>query len=73
MIQGIFTLIPPAIFAASIYIILGRIILLTEGEFHSMIKQSKLTKTFVWGDALCFWLQGGGNLRLPSPAIESLH
>ncbi|RDW58488.1 hypothetical protein BP5796_12418 [Coleophoma crateriformis] len=67
IIQGIFILVPPALFAASIYIILGRIILLTEGESYSMIKRTRLTKTFVWGDVLCFWLQaGGGGLQAAS-------
>lgn len=39
----------PALFAAWIYIILGLIILLTEGEYHSLIRRKLLTKIFVFG------------------------
>ena len=60
VIQGTFILVAPALFAASIYIILGRIILLTDGESHAIIKQRWLTKTFVSGDVLCFMLQASG-------------
>ncbi|KAJ4392877.1 hypothetical protein N0V91_011211 [Didymella pomorum] len=49
-------------FAASIYMILGRIVRLTDGERFSLIRSSQLTKLFVGGDILCFFLQatGGG-------------
>ena len=40
--------------------ILGRIILVTEGEIHSFIKQKWLTKIFVVGDVVSFLMQGGG-------------
>ncbi|KAK3935405.1 RTA1-domain-containing protein [Diplogelasinospora grovesii] len=60
IIQSMYILLAPALFAASIYMILGRIILLTDGESRSMIKQRWLTKTFVCGDILCFTMQGGG-------------
>lgn len=60
IIQNMYILLGPALFAASIYMILGRIILLTDGESHSLIKQRWLTKTFVIGDVICFCLQSGG-------------
>ncbi|KAJ4270524.1 hypothetical protein NW762_002211 [Fusarium torreyae] len=46
--------------AASIYMILGRIILLTDGEHHSLIRRTWLTKTFVFGDVASFMLQSSG-------------
>lgn len=60
--QSLLLLLAPAMFAASIYMILGRIIRLTDGERFSLIRSSQLTKLFVGGDALCFFLQatGGG-------------
>lgn len=64
VIQSMYILLAPALFAASIYMILGRIILLTGGEAHSMIKQRWLTKTFVFGDMLCFAFQSGGKVLL---------
>lgn len=50
IIQSLLILIAPALMAASIYMVLGRIILLTEGEVHSIIKRRWLTKLFVFGE-----------------------
>lgn len=40
--------------------ILGRIILLTDGEAYSPIRRTWLTKIFVIGDVLSFMMQGAG-------------
>jgi hypothetical protein len=40
--------------------ILGRIIRLTDGEEHSLIRAKWLTKVFVAGDVLSFFTQSGG-------------
>lgn len=60
VIQSLLTLLGPSFFAASIYMILGRIIRLTDGERHSMIRSNWLTKIFVLGDVLSFFVQSGG-------------
>ncbi|KOS20015.1 Protein RTM1 [Escovopsis weberi] len=60
LIQSLFILLAPALFAASIYMVLGRIILLTDGEIHAIIKRRWLTMTFVLGDVVCFFMLGGG-------------
>ncbi|EWG42455.1 hypothetical protein FVEG_04254 [Fusarium verticillioides 7600] len=60
IMQSVLILIAPALFAASIYMILGRIILLTEGEHHSLIRRKWLTKIFVFGDVASFMLQSSG-------------
>jgi hypothetical protein len=60
IIQNTYILIAPALFAATIYMTLGRIIRLTDGQTYSLVKPSRVTKTFVWGDVLCFCLQGAG-------------
>ncbi|KAJ4354222.1 uncharacterized protein N0V89_005956 [Didymosphaeria variabile] len=60
IMQSLLLLVAPALFAASIYIILGRIILLTDGEKHSLIRQRWLTKIFVAGDVLSFLVQSSG-------------
>lgn len=39
---------------------LGRIISLVNGESHCLIRKNWLTKIFVFGDILSFFLQGGG-------------
>jgi hypothetical protein len=61
IVQSLFILVAPALLAASIYIILGRIILLVDGERYSLVRQKWLTKIFVAGDVLSFLLQGAGN------------
>jgi hypothetical protein len=58
--QSLLTLLAPTLFAASIYMILGRIIRLTDGEQHSLIRARWLTKVFVGGDVLSFLAQSGG-------------
>jgi hypothetical protein len=64
IIQSLCLLIAPAFFAASIYMILGRIIQLVDGEVHSIIRARWLTKIFVAGDVISFLAQssGGGML-----------
>jgi len=60
MVQTLLLLLGPSFFAASIYMILGRIIRLTGGEIHSPIRPKRLTKIFVLGDVLSFCVQSGG-------------
>jgi hypothetical protein len=60
IIQSLLLLLGPALFAASIYMILGRIIRLVDGEKHSIIKVKWLTSIFVTGDILSFFVQSGG-------------
>lgn len=64
IMQSLLILIAPALFAASIYIILGRIIIMVDGERYSLIRQKWLTKIFVCGDVLSFLLQGAGELQV---------
>jgi len=60
IMQSLLILLAPALFAASIYTILGRIILLVDGERYSLVCQNWLTKLFVSGDIFSFLLQGTG-------------
>ncbi|KAJ5703260.1 hypothetical protein N7493_011649 [Penicillium malachiteum] len=59
-LQSLFIRLAPSLFAASIYMILGRIIRLTDGDSRSMIRGTRLTKIFVLGDVLSFLIQSGG-------------
>ncbi|KAK1138412.1 hypothetical protein N8T08_002629 [Aspergillus melleus] len=58
-IQNVFILLGPALFAASVYMVLGRIITAVGGERHSLIRVNWLTKIFVLGDVLSFLVQAG--------------
>ncbi|KAI9150326.1 Protein RTA1 [Paramyrothecium foliicola] len=62
IIQSVFLLVPPSLFAASIYMTLGRIMraLGPEGEACSIIKVKWLTTTFVVGDVFAFLVQASG-------------
>ncbi|KAJ0160445.1 Protein RTM1 [Colletotrichum tanaceti] len=60
IIQSILLLLGPALFAASIYMVLGRLIDLLDAGHHSLIGPKWLTKVFVFGDVLSFFAQGGG-------------
>ncbi|KXJ94376.1 RTA1 like protein-domain-containing protein [Microdochium bolleyi] len=60
ILQSILTLIAPALFAASVYMILGRLVRLVDGARHSLIPLRWLTKIFVTIDIIAFLLQGGG-------------
>lgn len=53
-----FVLLGPTLFAASVYMMLGRIIRRIGGENLLVIRVSRLTKTFVGGDILSFVVQG---------------
>jgi hypothetical protein len=70
IIQSLLLLLGPSFFAASIYMILGRTIRLTGGERHSLIRPKWLTKIFVIGDVLSFFVQSGGKLDLSTPKVR---
>ncbi|KAH8893857.1 RTA1-domain-containing protein [Thozetella sp. PMI_491] len=69
IIQSLLLLIAPALFAASIYIVLGRIILVADGEHYSYVPRRWLTKAFVTGDVISFMLQLAGMFRLGEKLI----
>ncbi|KAF2180156.1 RTA1-domain-containing protein [Zopfia rhizophila CBS 207.26] len=73
IMQSLLLLVAPALFAASIYIILGRIILLADGEKYSLIRQKWLTKIFVTGDVISFLVQGGGGGIQAAGSLALLH
>ncbi|KFA50462.1 hypothetical protein S40293_07904 [Stachybotrys chartarum IBT 40293] len=73
IMQTLLLLLAPALYAASIYMILGRIIVLTEGDRLSIIPRKWLTKLFVFGDVLSFLLQGAGGGIMASGSLEALH
>ncbi|KAH8202509.1 hypothetical protein TruAng_003317 [Truncatella angustata] len=58
-VQNFYILLGPTLFAASIYMCLGRIIRGVQADHHSLIQPRKLTRTFVTGDVLSLVVQGG--------------
>lgn len=59
-------LLAPALYAASIYMELGRIIRAVDGEHQCIIRLRWLTKIFVTGDVFSFLVQSAGNFS-PHP------
>ena len=60
VMQSTLLLVAPALFAASIYMELGRIITLVRGEKLAIIRVNWMTKIFVAGDVLSFLMQASG-------------
>ncbi|KGO75610.1 RTA-like protein [Penicillium italicum] len=59
-IQTLFILVTPPLYAASIYMILGRIVTYLQAKHLSMMPVKWMTETFVTGDFLSFLLQCAG-------------
>lgn len=62
IMQSVLLLVAPALFAASIYMTLGRVIRSVNGDQRSIIRPTKLTRFFVLLDIVSFFAQatGGG-------------
>ncbi|KAL5335193.1 RTA1 like protein-domain-containing protein [Aspergillus crustosus] len=60
IIQSVFILLGPVLFAASVYMFLARLIRSVGAEKYSLIRIKWLTKTFVAGDIISFLVQGSG-------------
>ncbi|KAF2088812.1 RTA1 like protein [Saccharata proteae CBS 121410] len=60
IMQTTLLLVAPALFAASIYMELGRIVLLIDGNSHLLLRRTWMTKFFVAGDVLSFFMQAAG-------------
>ncbi|KIX10713.1 uncharacterized protein Z518_01797 [Rhinocladiella mackenziei CBS 650.93] len=60
VMQAILILVAPALFAASVYMILGRLIRAIRAEHLSLLPVRRLTTIFVVGDVISFTLQAAG-------------
>ncbi|KAL5362926.1 RTA1 like protein-domain-containing protein [Aspergillus floccosus] len=72
IVQTLFLLLAPALLAASVYMFLGRIILMLQAESHALLRRKWLTKIFVTGDVLSFLLQGAGGGIQSSGNLENM-
>ncbi|KAL0572732.1 envelope glycoprotein [Marasmius crinis-equi] len=60
IMQSVLLLVAPALFAAAIYMVLGRLIRTVNGEDYCIIRVNWLTKVFVLGDVFTFFVQASG-------------
>ncbi|KEY82251.1 hypothetical protein RTA1 [Aspergillus fumigatus] len=62
--QSMFIILPPSLYAATIYMTYGRIVVYVGKPHLSIISPRKVTKVFVLGDVSAFLLQlGGGGMQ----------
>ncbi|KAI4594951.1 hypothetical protein KJ359_007474 [Pestalotiopsis sp. 9143b] len=73
VIQAILILVAPALFAASIYMILGRLIRTLRAEELSLIPIAWVTRVFVISDVVSFTLQAGGGGIQAAGTLELFH
>jgi len=59
-VQSCFILLAPVLYAASIYMVLGRLVRGVHGERFSIVRPTRMTKLFVFGDILALNVQGNG-------------
>ncbi|PBK96439.1 RTA1-domain-containing protein [Armillaria gallica] len=71
VVQSVLLLVAPALFAASIYVVLGRLIRKLHTERFSLIRINWLTKFFVAGDVLSFLMQSSGGGLLAKAKDQS--
>ena len=68
--QSLFIILPPSLYAATIYMIYGRLVIFVNAAEASIIRPTRVTKIFVCGDVLAFLMQssGGGMMAQESGA-----
>ncbi|KAL4926193.1 RTA1 domain-containing protein [Aspergillus undulatus] len=72
IVQTMLILVAPPLFAASIYMTLGRLIVKLRAESLSLIPVKYLTKVFVVGDVISFLLQCGGGGYMAAGTLEAM-
>ncbi|KAL2130770.1 hypothetical protein VTI74DRAFT_5969 [Chaetomium olivicolor] len=73
ILQTLLILLGPALFAASIYMVLGRLIRLLGAEEYAIVRTNWMTKIFVTGDVLSFLMQSaGGGLMAKAKTPDSM-
>ncbi|KAK6586858.1 hypothetical protein PZA11_000148 [Diplocarpon coronariae] len=70
--QSLLILLPPSLFATTIYMTYGRIVLLVKKTDASVVRPERVTGIFVVGDLLAFSLQLAGGGMLASDSDSSM-
>lgn len=60
IVQSLCIILPPSLYAATIYMIYGRLVLFVNAVEASVIRPALVTKIFVCGDVFAFLMQAGG-------------
>ncbi|KAJ5545810.1 Protein RTM1 [Penicillium frequentans] len=73
IVQTMLILVAPPLFAASIYMMLGRVVVKLGAEKQSIVPVRFLTKTFVVGDVISFLMQCGGGGYMAAGSISAMN
>jgi len=63
IVQAVLLLVAPALFAASIYMELGRVVMMVDGDNYLFVRRTWMTKLFVSGDVISFLMQSAGEFN----------
>ncbi|TGO38550.1 hypothetical protein BHYA_0072g00130 [Botrytis hyacinthi] len=69
--QSLFIILPPSLYAATIYMIYGRIVLFVNAPSASVISPKNVTKIFVGGDVVSFLMQSGGGGMMATASMSA--
>lgn len=70
--QSLFIILPPSLYAATIYMIYGRLVVFVNAAEASMIRPTRVTKIFVCGDVISFFMQGGGGGMMAQASMANM-
>ncbi|KAH8598859.1 RTA1 like protein-domain-containing protein [Bisporella sp. PMI_857] len=70
--QSMFIILPPSLYAATTYMIYGRIALFVNAPSASIIQPTRVTKIFVIGDVIAFLMQASGGGMMVQASMASL-
>jgi hypothetical protein len=70
--QVLLLLLPPSLYAATIYMIYGRIVLFVNAPNASIIRPTWVTKIFVTGDVFSFLIQAAGGSMISQAGHQKL-
>ncbi|KAJ5128332.1 Protein RTM1 [Penicillium atrosanguineum] len=72
IVQTMLILVAPPLFAASVYMTLGRVVIKLNAEDKSIVPVRFLTKLFVVGDVISFLLQCGGGGYMAAGTLSAM-
>ena len=70
--QSLFIILPPSLYAATIYMIYGRIAVFVNSPNASIIRPTRVTKIFVIGDVVAFLMQAGGGGMMVQSSMANI-
>ncbi|PVH73998.1 RTA1-domain-containing protein [Cadophora sp. DSE1049] len=70
--QSLLIILPPSLYAATLYMIFGRIVLLVNNPKASIIRPTRVTKIFVAGDVVAFLLQSSGGSMMAQESMADI-